>query len=266
NNICLNFCFIAGGTQLRALVFVVIATTVTVQGLSAGWLAAALGLRRSANTGYLFVGANLISIHLAKRFAAAGHNVELVDTSNDQAKKAQLAGVKLIFGNALDPRTLAKARIDTRSHAIALTASESVNMLFAQRVAELALEPPKTYVAIDDDTTGVSPEMVKKAGARTLFGHGVELDTWLVRFRHRHATITRWMFVGSEPTTLESLPETVLPLFSERHGVPRLVDETTELHEGDTLEVATASDAMAAIDTWLAQAPWVPVVEVRAIS
>ncbi|CAN5116045.1 sodium:proton antiporter [soil metagenome] len=255
---------IPGGTQLRALVFVVIATTVTLQGLSAGWLAKLLGLRRAANTGYMFVGANAISIHLAQRFAAAGHNVELVDTSGDQARHAQLAGVKLIFGNALDPRTLAKARIDTRSHAVALTASESVNMLFAQRFSELAKEPPRTFVAIDDATTGVSPEMVHTAGARVLFGRGVEIDTWLVRFRHSHVSIVRWMYVGAEPMKLSTLPETVLPLFSERRGTPKLVDEMLEVREGDIVELALLNDASAAIDAWFAESPWQHVFEVRA--
>jgi len=248
---------IAGGTQLRALVFVVIATTVTVQGLSAGPIATLLGLSRAANTGYLFAGVNLISIHLAKRFAAAGHNVELIDTSDDRAHQAQSAGLKLIFGNALDARTLAKARIDTRSHAIALTGSESVNMLFAQRIAEVAQEPPRTFVAIDADSTGVSPDMVRGAGARVLFGRGVELDTWLVRFRHHRVHFVRVVYAGGDAAALAGLPDGVLPLFLERAGAPHLIDDRTELRAGDVVELATTADAALA-DVWQ------PLVGVRA--
>ena len=47
---------IPGGTAMRALVFMVIAATVTIQGLSAGPLAALLGLRRTAERGFVLLG------------------------------------------------------------------------------------------------------------------------------------------------------------------------------------------------------------------
>ena len=51
---------VGDGLELRALVFLVIAVTVSVQGLSSGYLASALGLRRRSNSGYAIVGANAL--------------------------------------------------------------------------------------------------------------------------------------------------------------------------------------------------------------
>jgi len=253
---------VAGGTELRALVFIVIAMTVTLQGLSAGPLASLLHLRRASNTGYLFLGANELAILLAKRFARAGIAVELVDTSSEHAAAAEAAGLKVIYGNGLDRRTLAKARVDTRSHVVAVTASESVNMLFAQKLADELQEPPRLLVAIDPSSTGVAPEMVHKVGGTVLFGRGVELDSWLVRMRHKGVELVRKMYVGPEGPR-DPLPDQVLPLYREREGVPRLIDDKTELRDGDIVELALAIEAREAIDAWFATQPWQDVVEAR---
>ncbi len=254
---------VAGGTQLRALVFVVIATTVTLQGLSAGPLASLLKLRRASNTGYLFLGANTLAIHLAKRFAAAGITVELIDTSSDNAAAGQAAGLKVIYGNGFDALTLAKARVESRSHVVAVTTSESVNMLFAQKIASDLVEPPRLLVAIDPNTTGVSPEMAHAIGATIAFGRGVDLDGWLVRWHHKGVEIERRMYVGTEGLA-EAFPESMLPLYRERAGELSMIDETTHLREGDIVELALAADEREQIDAWFATRAWQPLVEALA--
>ena len=66
---------IAGGVELKALVFLVIAMTVTLQGLSGGPVASLLGVRRATNSGYLLLGANPIARHLARQLSASGEEV-----------------------------------------------------------------------------------------------------------------------------------------------------------------------------------------------
>jgi NhaP-type Na+/H+ or K+/H+ antiporter len=246
---------IAGGLELRALVFVVIATTVTVQGLTAGPLASLLGLRRASNTGCLILGANPLARHLAQRLQGAGETVELIDTDSDDTRLAQEAGLKVIFGNGLDPRTLLKARVDSRRQVIAATPSESVNMLFARKVADIP-DPPKLYAAIDPTATGVVPELAHEIDARVLFGRGEELATWLVRWRHHHVELVHRTYAGP-PTALPVPPAgAVLPLVVERKGKLALVDETTELRDGDVVELAIATEEREVAEAWLAEGPW----------
>ena len=77
------------GLELRALVFLLIAVTVSVQGLSSGFLAAALGLRRPQNRGYVVVGANPLGRALGRALKDAGHEVVLIDTNPQEAHAAE---------------------------------------------------------------------------------------------------------------------------------------------------------------------------------
>ena len=167
----------------------------------------------------------------------------------------------MIYGNGLDPRTLAKARVDTRSHVVAVTTSESVNMLFAQKLVDDLREPPRLLVAIDPSSTGIAPEMVHKAGGTVLFGRGVELDSWLVRMRPQRRGVRR-MYVGLEGPR-DPFPEQVLPLYYERAGVPRLIDESHGASRWWTSSSLLATEAHTAIDAWFASQPWQDVVEAR---
>ena len=54
------------GTQLRALVFLVIAATVVVQGATAGTMARLLGVRRPAGRGFALFGAQPLGRLLAR--------------------------------------------------------------------------------------------------------------------------------------------------------------------------------------------------------
>lgn len=74
---------IAGGEHMMALVFLVIATTVTLQGLTGGLLAKVLGLSRPSDDGYLILGANPLARRVAHSLKDKGEPVILLDSSED---------------------------------------------------------------------------------------------------------------------------------------------------------------------------------------
>ncbi len=244
---------IAGGVELRALVFIVIASTVTLQGLSAGPLASLLGLRRATNRGYVFLGANPLAQYLARRLVDAGEPVELIDYDPDDVRTAQEAGLKVISGNALETRTLMRSRVDARTHAVAVTSNEGVNLLFAQQVIE-DFEGPRVLISIDPRGIGVSAAMVKDCGARLLFGRPVNVEAWLGRWRRGHVEVIRYLAssIASEP------PESAaIPMLVERAGSLALVDEDTRFASGDVVDVAISTDRRAQATTWLDAVGWV---------
>lgn len=247
---------IAGGTSLQALVFTVIALTVTVQGLSAGPLATALGLRRAANSGYVLLGANPIARYLARRFVAAGEQVELIDHDPDDTRAAEEAGLKVVHGNGLQARTLARARVDGRTHAIALTSDEGVNLLFAERVVG-EFYGPRVLVAIDPSGIGVNPDMVQRRGAAILFGRPTDVGAWIARWRRKHVEVISCEYQRDDG----ALPaeSAALPLIVSRDGQLRVVDETTKLERGDLVDVAIATDRREQVEHWLAESGLVPV-------
>jgi len=99
------------GNELRAMVFLVIAVTVLVQGLTAGFVAQLLGLRLPAHSGYALLGANALARTYARIFRAAGDDVVLLDSSPEACREAQAEGLRVIYGDGLSESMLARAEI-----------------------------------------------------------------------------------------------------------------------------------------------------------
>jgi NhaP-type Na+/H+ or K+/H+ antiporter len=247
---------IPGGVHLRALVFIVIASTVTLQGLSAGPLARLLGLRRSASRGYVLLGANPLARWLATRLAANGDPVELIDYDIDDCRAAEEAGLKVIHGNGLENRTLARSRVDARSCAIAVTTNEGVNLLFAQHVVH-DFFGPRVLTAIDPSGAGVNPAMVKTRGAGVLFGRPENLAQWISRWRRDHVEVVHRIYEGTIPLRLDNAPDgAVLPLVIQHGDRVRVIDEHAVVTCGDRLDFAIATDRRDVADEWFAKAAW----------
>ena len=251
---------IPGGVALRALVFAVIAVTVSVQGLSARPIARVLGLRRAVDRGYVFLGANAVARYLAKRLAAAGEPVELIDSNPEDCRAAQEAGLKVIYGNGLETRTLVRARTDTRAHAVAMTTNEGVNLLFARQILD-GFYGPDVHVAVDPRGTGVRTEMVEASEARVLFGRAEELHAWSERFRRGAVAIVRRVYEPRGDATgspFEGAPENaVLALLVEHKHQLGLAPGRPVA--GDLVELAIAVDRREAAEAWLATAPLVEI-------
>ncbi|HVV83227.1 MAG TPA: cation:proton antiporter [Kofleriaceae bacterium] len=249
---------IPGGVALRALVFTVIAVTVTVQGLTAGPLAKLLGLRHAADRGYVILGANALARHVARRLRDAGEPLELIDYDPDDCRAAEEAGLKIIHGNGLEARTLTRSRADARTHAVAITGNEGVNQLFAQHIVD-DFHGPRVLVGIDVDAYGVTAEMVRGHGAAVLFGRPEDLGGWIRRWRRGQVDVRRLVYTGGAPHPLRDAPAgEVLALFVERDGALRLIDDGVELRAGDVVELALARDRRERADAWLAGGPWRP--------
>ena len=127
---------VAGAEQLRALVFTVIAATVLVQGLTGGMVARWLGLRRPSGQGWAILGANELGRALGRLLSAQGEDVVLLDNDSEATRLAEADELRVVFGNALEERTLQRARLDERRGCIAATANVEVNLLFAREAAD----------------------------------------------------------------------------------------------------------------------------------
>ena len=125
---------VAGGTELRGLVFVVITITVTLQGLSAGLVARLLGVRLPPRQGALILGANPLARLVGGVLRDLGRPVILVDSRPEACAAARAAGLEVMHGGGLDYRVLAAAGIDAVAYCIGVTPNEHVNCPFARRL------------------------------------------------------------------------------------------------------------------------------------
>ncbi len=172
----------SGGDALRALVFLTIAVTVVVQGASAPFVATALRVRAPGREAVAILGAEELGLALAEALRRGGVPVVLLDANPTHCQAAQERGFRVIYGNALELRTLARARLERARAAVGLTANEEVNSLFAREAGE-DFDVPETYVALRR-AGKFSPRILEKQASRTLFDGPKDVERWNVRLRH----------------------------------------------------------------------------------
>ncbi|HUU45274.1 MAG TPA: cation:proton antiporter [Acidobacteriota bacterium] len=255
---------IAGGEALRAMTFMVIAVTVLVQGLTGGPVASLLRVRRKAHAGFAILGAHELGRAMARALKAFGEDVLLLDANADAVKDAQAGGFRVVYGNALEERTLQRAALDSIAVAVGLTGNEEVNQLFIRRARE-EFKVPQVYSIVGGHVTS---EMIHETGGHVLFGCDCDVDLWSVRLRRGLAKVERWRRTRMEERRWpddRSLPETMtgllLPLVMRRNRSTRLADETTEFKEKDEVSFLVFSENRSEAVQWLVSEGWVAVGE-----
>jgi NhaP-type Na+/H+ or K+/H+ antiporter len=183
---------IDGGRELRALVFLVVAATVLVQGASAWLVAGALGVRLPARSMIAVLGANELGLALCQALRAGGRRLVVLDANPQHCRAAEEQGIPVVFGNALEPRTLARARLEQAALALGVTPNDETNSLFAREARE-EFGVPAAYVAVGP-TTAVSAAVLDRQGLGRLFDRAKDVERWSVRLRHGAALRTRRRF------------------------------------------------------------------------
>jgi hypothetical protein len=188
-----------GGREFRALVFLTIAVTVVVQGGTTPLVARLLGVRAPPREALVILGAEEFAFGLAEILRAGGRDVRFVDSSPGHCRAAEERGFSVVYGNALEMRTLARARLEQARAALGITANDEVNSLFA-REARDDFAVPETYVAFSSSASGVTSRILEKQGSFVLFDGPKEVERWNVRFRHDAVRIVSLRWVGPPET------------------------------------------------------------------
>jgi NhaP-type Na+/H+ or K+/H+ antiporter len=198
---------VAGGSELRALVFLTIAGTVGLAGLVGRPLAHLLGVRAPPRDAVAILGAEELGIALGARLREASIPVLFLDSNPVHCRAVEEAGFAVTFGNALDERTLALARFDRVRSAVGLTANESLNILFASFARE-EFGVPDACVALDPKSSTITERHVGRQEARVLFDGPKDVERWNVRFRHRQAALEDFEFRGAPDEASDEEGET----------------------------------------------------------
>ncbi|MEI6429806.1 MAG: cation:proton antiporter [Pseudanabaena sp. ELA607] len=167
---------INGGESIKALVFLTIAMTVFLQGLSAPWVARLLQLRAADASGMVIIGCNPLGILIARLISNYGQRVTLVDTSAESCKQAQEYGLNAIVSNGLDAMALAEAGLDSVGTLIALTVNTDVNLVLAQ-VATQEFNPPKVLAIYTKDSSD-ERKSERKNEVQQAFGARIPIKAW----------------------------------------------------------------------------------------
>ena len=252
---------IPGGTKMKALVFLVIAVTVTVQGFSGGFVARLLGLKRPNNVGYAILGANPLARAFARTLRAGGDPIVLIDASPEACEAARSEGFEVVLGNGLEERTMDLAMLDARIAIIALTANENVNFLFAKKVKRL-YKGSIVYSALETGASGVTSDMVLKEDTRLLFGAERHLALWAGTINSDRVKMETWELevAGEEPVDFSAAPiKALLPMAVRSGGKVTAVWEKKELKVKERLRAAVFVAYREEAYEWMRSQGFVPV-------
>ena len=240
------------GTQLRALVFLLITMTVISAGLTGGWVSSLLDLRRKSESGWIILGAHEVARLLARLLKQGGNEVICIDENPQACRLAENEGIKVFYGNALEERTLQRAEPDTRKGIIALSGNEEVNFIFSQRAKYFGKEMT-ILTGIKRRDEGITSKMVSETGGRIPFGRPVDIDLWSTWIRKGFTKYSSFE-MGENPDfdfTDETMVGVLLPLVSARSGSLIPVDDHLKIKKGDFVTFLINVQKEDEADTWL---------------
>jgi NhaP-type Na+/H+ or K+/H+ antiporter len=203
---------INGGEAIKALVFLTILITVFLQALTAPWLANWLGITSSQATGIVILGANPISMLVARLFLEQGEFVAIITPDANLVTLEPQENLEVAVSAAIDNEILARVGLGEMGSFLALTENSDVNAVAAQRALE-EFAPFRVAAAIpSDSTTAVKPAFDSKFDYKIWSDY---LQDGAVRLGQ-----TQIVDLARQLEHLRSLVETtmLLPLIIERAG------------------------------------------------
>lgn len=231
------------GEEFRALVFLVIAVTVIVQGVSSGPVASLLGVRRRSNEGHVIVGANPLGRALARVLVEAGEEVVLIDSNEAEVRAGVRVGLTAIHGNATEEETLERADVEGRSTFTAITANESANLLLARTVKE-HYKVPEALAALQSGGEIGAPDPARMGRVDMLAGTPFDVADWIHAFRYQEAEVRRYRLraPSSDAGVRLSGDWPALPLVLIRRGAAAPIGRTTRVKPGELVAFAIRLD------------------------
>ena len=230
----LNSHGIEGAQQLRALVFLLITMTVLSAGITGGWVASILDLKRKSESGWVILGAHEVARLLARLLKQGGNEVLCIDEDPQACRLAENEGIKVFYGNALEERTLQRAEPDTRKGIIAISGNEEVNFLFSQRAKHLE-KGIVILTGIKNKDEGITFRMIEETGGRIPFGREADMDLWSSWIRKGQTSYSS--YVLSENTDLDltdkSMVGILLPLTFNHKNTVHPVENQKKIKKGD---------------------------------
>ena len=232
---------IAGGTEVRALVFLTIAITVVLAGLTGAPLASLLGIRQPGRDTVAILGASGLGLGLGEALDRAGRPVVMLDSNPLHCRTAEEAGLPVVFGNAVQERTMLRARFSSVGEAVGLTPNQALNSVFATRSRAL-FRVPDCFIAVSQPGAGMAMELIDDGDARLLFDGVHDVERWDVRWRRGEVGIERWRFEAEPEREEDAPPPTIGELFVmlivTRAGRTRPMRADHVFKKGDQISVA----------------------------
>ena len=235
-----------GGIELRALVFLTIAVTVTLAGLTAGPIGSLLGVRLRKRDTVAILSAQALGMALAEELRRGDVPVILLDSNPAGVRRAEEAGFAVIYGNALQESVMSRARFGFVRTVVSLTANRTLNSVFVTRARD-RFGVPNGLVATSEVGVGLVSEQVESGRAKIVFEGPHDVERWDVRGRRGDMSVEYFTFrtppersedEGTTGVHSGGLDERFVILAVEREGATFVVDGDWVFRDADKAAVA----------------------------
>lgn len=162
----------SGAERLVPLTFLVIVGTVTLYGLTIGWLGRWLGISEEDPQGVLIVGAHPLARSIAATLQQHDFRALLLDTNRENIKAGDMEGLSTHYGNALSEDLLEDLDLTGIGRLMALTPNNEVNSLAAIHYPEVFSRAEVYQLPMPKKRNGQEVESQRLRG-RFLFGKGM---------------------------------------------------------------------------------------------
>jgi voltage-gated potassium channel Kch len=189
--------------------------------------------------GAIIVGAGPVARELGQ-ILAESEPVTLVDTNRGQPGGGTPAGMKPVFGSALEEQTLLTAGVERAATVIALTPNNEVNVLTAQLAAGHGV--PEVAVLVKDAQASSFESLLGDNGVARLFPGELDLLTWDYELASGGPRARRSRF-RRRTDRLDRATQDVLPLAVVRTG--DVLPFTGDIEPGDRVILISTQRARA---------------------
>lgn len=233
---------INGGDSIKALVFLTIAATVFIQGLSAHWVADLLKIRSQEATGAMIVGCNPLGRLVGRLMQERGERVVMIDANPEYCDQAVAEGLQVFLSSALDMEVLQEAGLPHLGTFLAVTSNAEVNSVLAQRVRE-EFHPPRVLAVFPGfpESKGKSPDKLEGLEVQPAFSPDLSVKQWNQYLSGNEVKISETVLAGErmhlQQAHLRALIHAgkILPLLVERQERLRVVLSGEDWQASDRL-------------------------------
>ncbi len=235
-----------GGAELRALVFLTIAVTVTLAGFSAGPVGNFLGVRLRQRDTVAILTAQTLGLALAEELRRGDVPVVFLDSNPAGIRRAEEAGFSVVYGDALQENIMQRARFGFARTVIALTTNRTLNSVFVGRAKD-RFGVPNGLVATSDAGGGLVLEQLGSGQAKIAFDAPHDVERWDVRGRRGDVEVFHFVYETPEreedsetTSSVESTGNTErsVLLAVEREGRIFAMDSAWAFLDGDRVAAA----------------------------
>jgi hypothetical protein len=146
-----------------------------------------LGVRLPGRDTIAILGVPGLGLKLGEVLRDAGRSVVFLDANPQNCRIAEEQGFTVVYGNALQERTLQRARFELVGTAIGVTTNGSLNRQFVTYASE-HYDVPEGLAAMKRED--------KINEVTGLFTVSHDLERWDVRVRHQATEVQTWQYVG----------------------------------------------------------------------